>query len=69
MSTVPITRRTVPLATAAAATTAVLAFAGLMLAQNNAGSSPSGTHTDSQAQHHDTWHPTTSGGHIELGTP
>jgi len=71
MSTVSITRRPIPVAAAAAAAVAVLAFAGVMVAQDDAGSPASGTssNTGTQTGHHDRFQPTTSGGRIQPSLP
>lgn len=66
MSTISITRRPVPVAATAAAV-AVLAFAGVTVAQGHH-DSPGGVPAQ-QTQHHGAFDPTTSGGRIQLSLP
>lgn len=69
MTTASITHRPIPMATAAAASVAVLAFVGLTVAQNDAGTSPSAPSSPAQSLVHHKWHPTTAGGQTQLGLP
>jgi hypothetical protein len=67
MSTLTITQRRVPVAIAAAAAAAALTFTGLMVAQNDNGSTTSGTSSDTGT--HGTFQSTTSGGQTQLSQP
>jgi hypothetical protein len=72
MSTVSITRRPIPMAAAAGVAAAVLAFAGVAVAQHDSGSGGSGSsgHQGAQSQpHHRTFPPTMSGGRTQLSLP
>jgi Spy/CpxP family protein refolding chaperone len=69
MSTLTITQRRIPVAIAAVAAAAVLTFAGLMVAQSDNASSPSGTSADTGTHSHGTFQSTTSGGQTQLSQP